>query len=220
MATTDIHGWPLPDGTDNPVVHVDMKNLADAMDGQVPFVCTSTTRPPNVPGLVIFETDTKRTRQGDGSRWMILHQPWTKFTPTVSQWGSTLGSNPKLEGWYCVIADNYVHSYMKITCGAGATQSPNFPYVTIGLPFPMKADIPSGDFAAQAYGDGGHLIDGIGGGLRRLFISTASGGGECQIFAFPTGGQVMGSMANSGYPANKAGTMMMFEIKYRAEIPQ
>jgi hypothetical protein len=38
MATTDYHGWPLPDGTDLPLVHVDMKALGDAIDKDIPVI--------------------------------------------------------------------------------------------------------------------------------------------------------------------------------------
>lgn len=38
MTTTDYHGWPLPDGTDLPFVHIDMKALADAMDRDMPVL--------------------------------------------------------------------------------------------------------------------------------------------------------------------------------------
>lgn len=38
MAETEYHGWPLPDGTDLPFVHLDMKALADAVDKELPVV--------------------------------------------------------------------------------------------------------------------------------------------------------------------------------------
>jgi hypothetical protein len=220
LATTDIHGWPLPDGTDAPVVHQDMKTLADVQDGQVPFVCTSTTRPVNVPGLIIYETDTQRTRQGNGTRWNILSQPWRTFTPTSSGWGTSMGTSPQLHGWYCITADDMVQAYMRIVCGAGATVPPSFPYITVGLPYPVKSIGPGPDmFTTQVYGDGGHLYDGFGGGLRRILLASSSTSSDAQIFAFPVGGAGMQSLAGAGYPF-KEGTILCFDMKYRAEIPQ
>lgn len=36
MTNTTYHGWHLPDGTDMPFVHLDMKALADAIDKDLP----------------------------------------------------------------------------------------------------------------------------------------------------------------------------------------
>lgn len=73
--TTTKQTFPYPTGTDAPFVHLDVKALADALDGRVVTYCTSGTRPTGSArfnGAVIFETDTLRYRWWDGSVWQAL----------------------------------------------------------------------------------------------------------------------------------------------------
>lgn len=218
MPQTSIHKWTLPEGTARPVVHTDMKALADQMDGQVPLVCTSTTRPPHVVGLVIFETDTKRTRQSNGTKWMLLSQPWTSFTPRLDGWGTSLGSGSKNTAEYCFSGDGLFTAQGTITFGtSGVSDPPNFPFISVGMPFtlaPMEDGNP-----AQAFGDGSHLYDGFGGGLRRIFLAGSSGGDGFQIFSNPSSGAYMASLSGAGYPF-KAGTVITWRVQCKMTVPE
>lgn len=218
MPQTAIHKWTLPDGTARPVVHTDMKSLADQMDGQVPLVCTSTTRPAHSTGLVIFETDTKRTRQSNGSKWMILHQPWTSFTPRLDGWGTSLGTGFKNAAEYCLAADGLFTAQGAITFGtSGVSDPPNFPFIVIAIPFTM--DVMADGNPTQFFGDGSHLYDGFGGGLRRIFLAGSPNSDGFQIFSNPSGGAYMASLVGAGYPF-KAGTVITWRVQAKVIVPE
>jgi hypothetical protein len=70
MGSTAVHGYPYPEGSDQPQVHLDVKALADDIDQDTFVPCTSATRPGHFPGRRIFETDTKATLVSDGSAWL------------------------------------------------------------------------------------------------------------------------------------------------------
>ena len=72
MATTDLHDYVTPDGTATPIVHADMKVLADAIDEDTYVICTVSTRPPHAPGRRIFETDSKLSWISDGTTWHVI----------------------------------------------------------------------------------------------------------------------------------------------------
>lgn len=61
MGATALHGYPYPEGSDQPQVHLDVKALADDVDEDTYVVCTAATRPAGVSGRRIFETDTGAT---------------------------------------------------------------------------------------------------------------------------------------------------------------
>lgn len=219
MAKTTIHGWTLPDGTSRPVVHTDMKNLADQMDGQVPFVCTSTTRPAHSTGLIIFETDTKRTRRSNGTRWMVVHQPWRLYTPDLGgNWG--LGSGSSVSGAYNISGDEWCNVQAKIVWGSGATAPQQFPYVSVGLPFAIGGGGEAADTVGVSsfivQGIGAHLYDGFGGGIKNVVTTCGVGGTGFQVFSNPNGSDVMNSIAGLGF---KQGTVMCLSMSYRAVIP-
>lgn len=53
---------------------------------------TSSTRPTGsdrYTGQVIYETDTFRTLQYNGSVWLIINEPWQSYTPQIDQGAST-----------------------------------------------------------------------------------------------------------------------------------
>lgn len=223
MAETTIHGWQLPDGTDRPVVHTDMKTLADQMDGEVPYVCTSTTRPAHVTGLLIYETDTKRTRQSTGTRWMVRHQPWKSYTPELQGAWNLGSSGTENVGAYCIFGDEMVQVHMKVKWGVGAGNPQTFPYVALGLPFAIAggpASVPGtegfGSFVAAGHGT--HLYDGFGGGQKNLWVAGGVAGTGVQVFSWPVGGDFMNSMVGAGY-GFKDGTVICVNYTYRAVIP-
>lgn len=52
---------------------------------QVIATVTSGTRPAHLDGRVIYETDTDRTLQSDGTGWVIMWEPEQTYTPTLTQ---------------------------------------------------------------------------------------------------------------------------------------
>jgi hypothetical protein len=214
MAETDIHNWPLPDGVDRPVVHLDLKALADAMDGQVPYPCTSTTRPPNIPGLFIFESDTKRTRQGDGTKWNMVMQPWTAYTPRLDgTWN--LGSTGNSKGSY-MLSGNWCNAAGTITWGGtGVGQPQTFPYVAIALPFQMLGL--EGGGGQHYFGNLSHMWDGFGGGIKAGFMIGGAGTDGFQVFSHPTGAQGMGPISDYGF---KAGTIISWQFSAYVNVPE
>lgn len=82
---------------------------------QVCVTCTSSTRPTNVEGRLIYETDTDRLLMGTGSgtNWIIMAEPEQSFTPTWTQ-GATISKtvtsasykrrDGRCSGWYNLAA--------------------------------------------------------------------------------------------------------------------
>lgn len=80
---------------------------------QVCATCTSSTRPTNVEGRLIYETNTDRLLMGtgSGSNWICLAEPSQSWTPTVS--GLTVGNGTwtaayrRHDGW-CTARGSFV----------------------------------------------------------------------------------------------------------------
>lgn len=72
MANLTSKGLVLPEEPEDADIEVINDNMERINDyGMGAFSCTSTTRPSSPwAGLVIFETDTKRTKVWDGSNWL------------------------------------------------------------------------------------------------------------------------------------------------------
>lgn len=162
MAETELHKWPLPEITAQANVPADLKALADAMDQQVPYTCTSSTRPTTPrAGLVIYETNTKRTYIGMGTSWQILGQDWVKYTPSFT--GATnWGTNALREGQYCVGPGGMVTSQMRLVSGAGASLGTG--RITVSLPVPTQKDawqVHTGDAIFLSNGPYGPWRNGI-----------------------------------------------------------
>lgn len=138
MAETELHKWPLPEITAQANVPADLKALADAMDQQVPYTCTSSTRPATPrAGLIIYETNTKRTYIGTGTGWQILGQDWVKYTPVFTG-ASNWGTNAVRTGQYCVGPGGMVTAQMRIQSGTGASLGTG--RIDVTLPVPTQKD--------------------------------------------------------------------------------
>lgn len=173
MAQTDIHGWPLPEPTATANVPQDMKNLADQIDRQTPHVCTSSTRPSPIAGLIIYETNTKRTYMGTGTDWYILGQEWVAFTPNWKGWAS-LGSSPISRGAYCVGPGGVVTVNVRLRSGAGASMG-HAPLVVDGFPVKSAGGI-------QQFGVCSFLHTGPQGLLRDGMLAMGNGADGASIF--------------------------------------
>lgn len=66
---------------------------------QVVTTCTSATRPTNVDGRIIAETNTDRVLHGNGTVWRILSEPVQAWTPTITQSGSVTFTNTASGFW-------------------------------------------------------------------------------------------------------------------------
>lgn len=173
MAQTDIHGWPLPEPTATANVPQDLKNLADQIDRQVPYVCTSSTLPAPIAGLIIYETNTKRTWIGNGTGWNILGQEWVAFTPRFTGWAS-LGSNPISRGAYCVGPGGLVTVNVRLRSGSGASMG-RAPLVVEGFPVRSAGGI-------QQFGVCSFLHTGPAGLLRDGMLAMGNNADGASIF--------------------------------------
>lgn len=78
MGTTSRFALRYPTVTDAPNVPVDMRELAEDVEGQLAraFPCLSTARPASPPlGMLIFETDTSLLLVWDGDSWNTVVAP-------------------------------------------------------------------------------------------------------------------------------------------------
>lgn len=76
MGQTALSQLPYPDATEQPYVHLDLKDLADKVDEQLQVTCTSATRPAHKVGRRIYESDTKLEFISDGTSW-LFSGTWT-----------------------------------------------------------------------------------------------------------------------------------------------
>lgn len=72
MGTTPLNSLPYPEGTEQPFVHLDMAELANAVDAKLYVECLSTARPPHRPGRRIYETNTQLHYMSNGAAWLPL----------------------------------------------------------------------------------------------------------------------------------------------------
>lgn len=75
MGATTYHAWPLPDGTDVPFVHIDMKALADAIDKDIPIVVATKAARDALPPLLNLKVMRKdadyQLEIHNGTGWQI-----------------------------------------------------------------------------------------------------------------------------------------------------
>lgn len=206
MAKTDIHGWPLPELTATANVPQDMKNLADQIDRQVPFVCTADSRPAPIAGLIIFETDTLRTYIGQGSRFIILGQDWRSYTPSFGGW-INLGTSPTRQGAYSISAGSMVNVRANLKSGAGTNMGAG--RLAFSLPI-AAAGYPqqSGTFTLLATGPTGWIRNGI---------VVAGGGGTTADLYIGQGATAVASPGAAGVPWQN-GSEIHINFSYRGDI--
>lgn len=208
MAKTDIHEWPLPEPTATANVPQDMKNLADALDRQVPFVCTADSRPAPIAGLIIYETDTSRTLIGEGNRWQHVSSNWKKFTPVFKGWAN-LGTSPLQEGQYIVGPGGEITIRARLRSGAGASMG--LGRLTMeGLPF-KDAGI-----WVQQFGTVSLLQNGPGGALRLAQCVLPNGSKGVEFF-ISNGASGVSSPGPAGVPWGN-GSELHLNLTYISEL--
>jgi hypothetical protein len=111
-------------------------------EGRMPngIIPTTSAARPSSPyaGMMIYETDTLRTRQWDGTQWLELQGPTYDWTPTITS-GLTIGNGTitghySLQGWQLTW-------YLLITLGSTSVMGTN---PKIEVPTGMTLDNNSG----------------------------------------------------------------------------
>lgn len=95
MAGTTKQNLPFPLGPATPFVHLDLKSLAEAIDGRLVTYCTESpdTRPTGSArylGAWICCTDTFAYGFWDGSAWRMVDTQAQLWTPVVSSTGAPI----------------------------------------------------------------------------------------------------------------------------------
>lgn len=90
MGQTALSQLPYPEATQQPYVHLDIKELADKADESLFVECSSTSRPAHKLGRRIYERDTGLTLVSNGTSWQAyLPQPETIAVPMIAQWAAS-----------------------------------------------------------------------------------------------------------------------------------
>lgn len=102
MATTDYHGWPLPDGTDLPIVHIDMQALGDAIDKELPIVVETFAAMQALPPILNLKAMVKnlnyRLFAHNGTKWIAVNGGTRHvFKDNSVQYGNGSGIKAKVE---------------------------------------------------------------------------------------------------------------------------
>lgn len=209
MAQTEIHEWPLPEPTATANVPQDMKNLADALDRQVPFVCTADTRPAPYAGLIIYETDTSRVLIGEGSRWQHISSNWKKFNPVFKGWQS-LGTAPIQEGQYIIGSGGMVTFFARLKAGSGSVMG-NGRLEMHGLP------LKGASIDIQQFGTYSLLHSGPNGPLRVGQAALGTKAGVAVELFITNGASGVSSPGPAGIPWT-AGSELHMSMTYLSEL--
>lgn len=209
MAKTEIHEWPTPEITAQANVPADMKALADAMDRQVPFACTSTTRPEPFAGLMIYETNTSRVLIGEGTRWQHVSSNWKKFTPVFRGW-ERLGTNPIQEGQYIIGSGGMVTMFARLKSGANAS---------MGLGRLEMAGLPlkGASIDMQQFGTYSLLVSGPTGPLRVGQVAMGSNAATAVELFITNGASGVSSPGPAGIPWT-SGSELHLSMTYLSEL--
>jgi hypothetical protein len=123
MASTDYHGWPLPEGTSLPLVHIDIAALGDAIDKELPIVVQDWAALNALPPIM----DLKALR-ADQSYRLYVHNG-TQWIPQTGGSRRVIPNNSALVGDASNLAAkvasgevelvNFIGSMVGTTDGAG-----------------------------------------------------------------------------------------------------
>lgn len=102
---------------------------------QVVTTCTSATRPTNVDGRIIAETDTDRVLHGNGTVWRILSEKVQSWSPTITQSGPVTFTNTASGYWR---SRELCHFFGKFTITGSGTGANT---IVITLPVTAAASI-------------------------------------------------------------------------------
>lgn len=185
MPTTTRHAFRSPAGSDAPDVPTRIKDLADDVDAQVPWVTTSTPTPLK-NGLVWHNTSTLQTQITDGTTWYPVNgSVWTTYTPTF-----VMGvSNGTKTGQYIrsgkmITVNASMTATASVSLGAGA--------ITVSLPTTTATRANN----TLWWGSG---IFASGGAFFQVMVGVGSTSTAAQIFAVSTSNHGLGTPGNNGF---------------------
>lgn len=186
-----------------------LKPLTDKVQNGSYIAATYADRPTTgvANGATMFVTDTKARYYFDGTAWVLLYQPWTTYTPVLTNGSGTALTNITVAdtGRY-MVSDNVV--YVQIS--ASVTGAPaNFAAMDVSFPLtsadPLHVSMPIGD---GTYVKGADLYP-----LKVLHTSTSKGLIKYQTTKLLT---VNKTSASAGVPVIQAnGDKINFNFSYK-----
>lgn len=161
---------------------------AAALGGTIP--CTSSTRPTSpFAGLRIYETDTNRTWEHNGSAWVLMSSngAYTSYTPTLTN--ITLGSGGVANGRWKVVDGSTLFLRVRITLGtSGAFTGAG----TISLPSGMTGVTETDGFQIVPA-----ILRDTGSAVYKGHVQLLSAGTSLTIYADNASGTYLTQAASS-----------------------
>jgi hypothetical protein len=184
VPTTARHAFPSPAGSDVPDVPVRIKNLADAIDLQTPWV--STTEPPKTNGLVWYNPTTGLTQITDGTTWFATTGAnWVTYTPTfVMATSNGTKTGQYLRSGKLITVNASMTATSGVSLGAGA--------ITVSLPTTTATRANN----TLWWGSG---IFASSGAFFKVMVGVGSASTAAQIFAVSTSNHGLGTPGNNGF---------------------
>ena len=172
------------------------------------FKCTSTTRPGSpTAGDKIFETNTLRTLQWDGTGWVILAEPINLWTPTIT--GITIGNGSWNWADYHR-SDGYCDFSARLITGTTTTLAGTRLLFT--LPVNAARPTQTGQFGAGFYDSGGSWYPGVAsltGSVSNIYLDCQNSAGTYTIVNAVTGTAPFNWSVGSGHAIDVSGRYRM-----------
>lgn len=109
-----------------------------------PGICTSSTRPAGYAGMLIYETDTKRSLLYDGTGWIVMSEPTiTSFAPVVTAASGTITTLGTVTFGY-ERSDGWLTWWCNIAVTTNGTGAGNVLFTLPVLPNPTQIFLGSG----------------------------------------------------------------------------
>lgn len=173
---TDLRSGSASDGTTT----LTNRGYAAAAGGRI--VCTSATRPSTaVAGLELFETDTTRIYNGDGTNWVLTDSLGAGLTwaTTITQGVAVAHTANRAS---VAKMGRRVLGEMHLTCTGSGTASN---LITVGLPYPRAAAV------AHTIGSG-YVLDASTGNYHPVIVFVGAAQTASFILASATATQFLG----------------------------
>lgn len=172
------------------------------------FKCTSTTRPASpTSGDQIFETNTLRTLQYDGTGWVILSEPINVWTPTIT--GITIGNG--FWDWADYHrSDGYCDFSARLVTGTTTTLAGTRLLFT--LPINAARPTQTGQFGVGYYDSGGAWYPGVAsltGSVSNIYLDCQNSAGTYTIVNAVTGVTPFNWSIGSGHSIDVSGRYRM-----------
>lgn len=190
-------------------LNTNLKPLTDKVQNGSYIAATYADRPTSGVGngATMFVTDTKARYYFDGTAWVLLYQPWTTFTPVLTNGSGVALTNIDLtdDGRY-MVSDNVV--YVQI---AGSFTGAPANFAAMDVSFPLTSASPV--HVSMPIGDGTFIKGADIYPLKVLHTSTSKGLVKYQTTKLTV---VNKTSATAGVPAIQAnGDTLTFNFSYR-----